>query len=135
MITTLTEDIKKTQIVSACNDWAYALRSKYIDSIIRLYNDKAVLIGTFATSIVNEKEFIKNYFEHLMKKEELDVKFNNDFIIRFYGDIAINSGTYTFSWIENNKKIEIVARFTFAYKNSYGSWEIIEHHSSVVPKI
>jgi hypothetical protein len=132
--TTTTDNIKKQRIIDACDEWASALRSKYVDSIVRLYNDNVVLIGTFATSIVNEKEYIKNYFMHLMKKEKLDVAFNNDFNIRFYGDIVINSGTYIFSWVENNNKIVVPARFTFVYKYSYGNWEIIEHHSSMIPK-
>lgn len=136
MITTtaISETIKKQRIVDLCNDWAYALRSKYEDSIVGFYDEKAVLIGTFAKSIVNEREHIRNYFNHLIKKEQLDVTFNNDFNIRFYGDIAINSGTYVFSWVENNQKIQIPARFTFICKNYYGSWQIIEHHSSMVPR-
>ena len=53
--------------------------------------------------------------------------------IRIYGDIALNSGTYTFSSVRDSKPITRPARFSFVYRNRDGRWLIVDHHSSAVP--
>lgn len=50
-----------------------------------------------------------------------------------YGDIAINTGTSTFSEIRDDKPISRPARFSFLYRNRDGLWVIVDRHSSVVP--
>jgi signal transduction histidine kinase len=53
--------------------------------------------------------------------------------IRIYGDIAINTGTHTFSEVRDGKPISRPARFSFVYRNRDGRWLIVDHHSSAVP--
>ncbi|CAN0468843.1 unnamed protein product, partial [Discosporangium mesarthrocarpum] len=54
-----------------------------------------------------------------------------------YGDFAINAGSYTFAWEdENGVKIEKLARYTFVYEKDHNSptgWIIVDHHSSLMP--
>jgi hypothetical protein len=52
--------------------------------------------------------------------------------IRVYSDIAINTGTSTFSEIRDDKLISRPAQFSFLYRNRDGRWVIVDHHSSAV---
>ena len=56
-------------------------------------------------------------------------------LVRVFGEVALNSGTYTLLSVavRDGKPINIAARFSFAYRNQNGRWVIIDHHSSVVP--
>jgi len=53
--------------------------------------------------------------------------------IRVYGDIAINSGSYSFSQLRDGRTLATPARFTMVFRNRDGRWMIVEHHSSRVP--
>jgi hypothetical protein len=53
--------------------------------------------------------------------------------VRIYGDIAINSGTYSFNNVRDGKPVTTAARFSFVYRNRDGRWVIVDHHSSAVP--
>ena len=56
-----------------------------------------------------------------------------DQLIRVYGNAAINSGYYTFSWIKDGETKSLPARYTFTYVNDGGRWLIVDHHSSALP--
>jgi hypothetical protein len=51
--------------------------------------------------------------------------------VRVFGQIAINSGIYTFSF---NDGASVQARYTFVYRWNGERWMIIEHHSSQMPE-
>jgi hypothetical protein len=53
--------------------------------------------------------------------------------VRVYGEMAVNSGTYTFSTVRDSKPVTIPARFSFVYRNRNGRWMIVDHHSSAMP--
>jgi hypothetical protein len=53
--------------------------------------------------------------------------------IRVFGDMAVDSGTYTFSEKRDGKEIVRPARFSMVFKNEHGNWRIVDHHSWAVP--
>jgi hypothetical protein len=53
--------------------------------------------------------------------------------IRVYGEVAISSGYYTFTYIREGKNTASAARDTFVYRYREGKWLIVDHHSSRVP--
>jgi hypothetical protein len=53
--------------------------------------------------------------------------------IRVYGNLAINTGTYTFSELRDGKEVVRPARFSFVFRNVNGRWLIVDHHSSAMP--
>ena len=53
--------------------------------------------------------------------------------IRVCGDIAIDTGTYTFSEIRDGKELARPARFSLVYRQQGDRWLIVDHHSSAVP--
>ena len=60
------------------------------------------------------------------------VKFG-DQLIRVYGDTAVNTGYYTFSFTKDGETKSIPARYSFTYVKDGNDWKIVDHHSSAVP--
>jgi hypothetical protein len=57
-----------------------------------------------------------------------------DQAIRVYGDTAVNSGTYTWSFTRDGVPRSLPARYSFTYVRQAGRWMIVDHHSSVLPE-
>lgn len=112
--------------------WAEALSSGDESNVTALYHRDAVLWGTLSPVIRNTPELIREYFVKFATLDRIRVEFS-DPVIRQYGNVAINTGYYVFSWYEDGGKVVVPARYTFAYVNE-GGWKIIDHHSSVVPE-
>ena len=60
------------------------------------------------------------------------VKFG-DQLIRVYGNTAVNTGYYTFSYVKDGETESIPARYSFTYVKDGDEWKIVDHHSSAVP--
>ncbi|MET0630061.1 MAG: DUF4440 domain-containing protein [Xanthobacteraceae bacterium] len=60
------------------------------------------------------------------------VKFGNQ-LIRVYGNTAVNTGYYTFSYTKDGETKSIPARYSFTYVKDGNDWKIVDHHSSAVP--
>jgi hypothetical protein len=60
------------------------------------------------------------------------VKFG-DQLIRVFGDTAVNTGYYTFSYVKDGETKSIPARYSFTYVKDGNDWKIVDHHSSAVP--
>ncbi len=119
------------EIKNLGQQWATALASGNPEKIAMLYDPEAFVYATYHTKIATRPELIA-YFKKLMKLPDLKVTFNQQNVRVFWGT-AINSGLYTFSYKENNKTVNVPARYTFVYILSPAGWVITEHHSSVLP--
>jgi hypothetical protein len=53
--------------------------------------------------------------------------------VQVFGDVAINTGFYTRTSVQDGKEVKNPARFTFVYQLRQGKWMIVEHHSSALP--
>lgn len=54
-------------------------------------------------------------------------------LIRVYGETAINTGYYTFSYVKDGEAKTIPARYCFVYVKGDKGWLIVDHHSSAAP--
>lgn len=122
-----------TQEIAALFDkWNAALLSENPDNVVACYAEDAILLPTVSAKVRHNHAEIRDYFVHfLAKKPNGRIDEQN---IRVFGDIAINSGCYTFEVGENNQRINVSARYTFVYRKDTKGWQIIEHHSSVLPE-
>ncbi len=118
----------KDQIVAATAAWAAAFNSRQPAWVTALYGDDAILLGTTGKTIATTPAAVAEYFNDMPKTPNVRVVWGEQHI-RFFGDVAINSGNYTFTF----PKGELPARYTLAFKYRDGRWMIIEHHSSRVP--
>ena len=118
----------REEVAAATDAWATAFNSNQPARVTALYDADAVLWGTAAKTVATTPAAIADYFKVITKFPDLKVKFG-DQNIRVHGDIAINTGYYTFA----GPKAELPARYTLVFRQREGKWLIIEHHSSRVP--
>jgi hypothetical protein len=52
---------------------------------------------------------------------------------RIYGNTAINTGYYTFSYVKDGESKSIPARYSLTFVNDGDKWMIVDHHSSTMP--
>lgn len=124
-------EANSSPIIQVGQQWEKALESRDANKISALYSPEAILYPTFE-SIKTTPQEILAYFQKLTQNTDLKVVFNQQHV-QLHGDIAINSGFYTFSYREGSKKIIVPARYTFVYWREKNHWMIINHHSSVMP--
>jgi hypothetical protein len=56
-----------------------------------------------------------------------------DQLIRVYGNAAVNTGYYTFSYSKDGEMKTLPARYSFTYIKNGERWLIVDHHSSAMP--
>ena len=120
------------EIIEIAKKWKEALSSGNTDNITGLYDKEAVLWGTLSPIIRNTPELIREYFLRFATLEGIQAEFH-EAQIRHFGQLAIHTGYYTFSGIENGKKISDPGRYYVVYKLDKDC-KIIDHHSSVIPE-
>ena len=109
--------------------WVEKIRGNNASQVTELYDDDAILLGTFSDIERHGKELIFNYFENLLRsKIDVEIITKHEHKTEF---LIVSSGLYNFKVKE--KKIK--ARFSFVFLNTNGSWKILSHHSSELPKV
>jgi len=123
----------KEDVAAAAVKWTDAFSEEMPDRIVALYDKEAVLWGTLSPKRNDDTAAIRDYmvgaFAALPARK---VVFGNQ-LIRIYGDTAINSGDYTFSFTRDGKPQSLPARYSFVYRKTAGGWAIVDHHSSPMP--
>ncbi len=124
---------QEKEISSLFDAWNKALQCGDPDQVVSLYSPEAVLLPTIANQPRKSRAEIRNYFELFMQRRPTGTI--NESNIRVYGDIAINSGVYTFELSPPQEEpFSLRARYTFVYRWIQDRWLIIEHHSSLMPE-
>jgi|TARA_A100000164_G_C21442129_1_gene556001 uncharacterized protein (TIGR02246 family) len=121
--------MQDSTISALFEEWNTALQTGRPKNVVTLYEPNAILLPTVSNKVRHNHEEIENYFFNFLKKGPKGVI--NESNIRTFGNIAINSGVYTFSFNDGNT---VQARFTFVYRRNEQRWLIIEHHSSAMPE-
>jgi len=123
----------KEDVAAATQAWADGMNSHDPERVVVLYDPDAVLWGTRSAVLRDNPATVRDYF-NVLRTVPLSYKVVlGEQRIRIYGDVAINTGTYTFSEDRDGKSITRPARFSFVYRNRDGRWMIVDHHSSAVP--
>lgn len=124
-------------VAAAMTEWQTRLAAATPEDpsgVVALYAEDAVLWGTISTERRDTPAAIKDYFvTALAKLPQLSVVFEKP-KIRIYGDTAINTGYYTFSYVKDGAQATLPARYSFTYVKHDGNWMIADHHSSAMPK-
>jgi uncharacterized protein (TIGR02246 family) len=120
-------------VAAAGQKWATIFAENNPDTITQLYGKDAVLWGTLSPTVRSDPAAVKAYFVGAFQAlPKATVKFG-DQLIRVYGDTAINTGYYTFSYTKDGETKSIPARYSFTYVKDGNEWKIVDHHSSAVP--
>ena len=121
------------QIAAVTEDWRAAYDSRDPKRIAALYASDAALWGTNLKAIAVTPAAVAEYFKDAPARPDARVVFTEQ-NVRVYGDLALNSGTYTFNWVRDGKPTTSPARFSFAFRKLDGKWLIVDHHSSRLPQ-
>jgi uncharacterized protein (TIGR02246 family) len=123
----------KDDVMTATTKWAEAFSDANPDRIVALYENDAVLWGTLSPKRRDDIEGIRDYMVAAFAAlPDRKVVFG-DQLIRIYGDIAINTGYYTFSFSRDGQPKSLPARYSIVYQKRPGGWMIVDHHSSAMP--
>src|SRR5437588_312868 len=124
---------KEEEVAAAASTWARALGEDDPDKVLPLYANDAVLWGTLSPTVRADPAALRDYFVTAFKVlPGLKVAFG-DQLIRVYGATAVNTGYYTFSYVQNGEAKTLPARYSFTYVQSGDHWLIVDHHSSAMP--
>ena len=122
------------EILGLFDKWNETLQTGDPAKVALLYDAKeGILVPTISPLVRHNHTEIADYFIIFLARHPFGTITESN--IRVYGDIAINSGLYTFELDgqEEGSRVEVDARFTYVYKKEGDDWLILEHHSSVLP--
>ena len=122
---------QEADILALFAQWNRSLATGDAAKVDANYARDAVLIPTLSNQIRNTPAERIAYFKAEFLPKKPSGKIDKHYL-KCIGDVAINSGLYTFTFGDGTKA---AARYTFVYqKQRDGKWLIIEHHSSKMPK-
>jgi hypothetical protein len=120
-------------VAGAVDKWTTVLAENNPDTIVALYSKDAVLWGTLSPTVRSDPAALKAYFVAAFQAlPKLTVKFG-DQLIRVYGDTAVNTGYYTFSFTKDGETKSLPARYSLTYVKEGNDCKIVDHHSSAMP--
>ena len=120
------------QVTAAALAWGAAYNSRDSSRITALYDSDAVLWGTTAKTMASSPAAIAEYFKDAAARPNARVSFGEQ-NVRDYGDVAVNTGYYTFSGVRDGQPTQRAARYTLVFRKRESKWLIVDHHSSYVP--
>lgn len=117
------------RIAALFDEWNNALQTGDPRKVTALYETNGILLPTVSNDVRHNHAEIEDYFvSFLAKGPQGKIDEQN---IRTFGQVAINSGVYTFSFKDGSS---VQARFSFVYRWNGQRWMIVEHHSSKMPE-
>src|SRR5262245_46831187 len=120
-------------VAGAVDRWTTVLSEDNPDTIVALYSKDAVLWGTLSPTVRSDPAALKAYFVAAFQAlPRLTVKFGEQ-LIRVYGDTAVNTGYYTFSFTKDGETKSLPARYSLTYVKEGNDCKIVDHHSSAMP--
>jgi uncharacterized protein (TIGR02246 family) len=123
----------KDEVAAAVAQWTTVFAENDPDKMLSLYAKEGVLWGTLSPTLRSDPAALRAYFVDAFKAlPQAKVTFG-DQLIRVYGNTALNTGYYTFSYSKDGEAKSIPARYSFTYVKDGDQWMIVDHHSSAMP--
>ena len=124
----------KDDVADAAKLWSEVFAFNDPDKILALYSEDGVLWGTLSPTIRSDRAALRAYFVSAFAAlPNAKVSFGEQ-LVRVYGNAAVNSGYYTFSFTKDGETKYIPARYTFTHIKDGDTWKIVDHHSSTLPQ-
>ncbi|MBI1208103.1 MAG: DUF4440 domain-containing protein [Azospirillum sp.] len=124
-------------IHQALDSWVGAVTSGRADApdlAVAHYAPEGVLWATYSDVIRDNHAAIRDYFVRFTALPKLSCLITHR-NVRLSGDVAVVSGSYTFSYEKDGAKVDVPARYSFVFNRLGGRWLILDHHSSVTPTV
>lgn len=120
------------EVKAATARWIDAFNRRSARDIVALYAKDAVFFGTTSPVLRDSPELVQDYFKSLSSSGDATISVG-DQRVQVFGDVAINTGYYTRTSMQDGALVKNPARFTFVYAKRNGQWQIVNHHSSTLP--
>jgi hypothetical protein len=120
-------------VEATTQQWIAAFNRKSTTEIVALYAKDAVFFGTTSPILRDTPELVRDYFKNIGSLGNSTIALG-EHRVQVFGDVAINTGFYIRTAMQDGKEVKNPARFTFVYQLRQGKWIIVEHHSSAVPE-
>ena len=121
--------MSQNDITALFDQWNAAIQTGDPKTVAALYESNGILLPTLSNKVRHNHEEIEDYFVRFLANGPVGKI--DEGKIRTFGEMAINSGIYTFSFKDGTS---VSARFTFVYRWNGQRWMIVEHHSSAMPE-
>ena len=113
-------------------NWVNTLGTFNPEAVVNLYAPDGILLGTIAENIKVGRDEILTYFNMFVQKKPVGMI--NTMYIQDGGSCKVADGIYTFTLTDSlGKKTEVIARYTFVFKQYMDQWKIASNHSSKQP--
>jgi hypothetical protein len=100
----------KAEVTAATLAWGQTLGENDPEKVLPFYSEDAVLRGTLSPTVRSDRAALRDYFVTAFKVlPGLKVAFG-DQLIRVYGNAAVNTGYYTFSYVKDGETKSLPAR-------------------------
>ena len=119
-------------VAAATQAWVEAFNSREPQRVQALYAPDAVFWGTSSPTLRTTPALIAEYFAGLPSRPNERVELGPS-SVRVFGDIAVNSGSYTFTDMRDGQPVRRPARFSMVFRRVGDRWVIVDHHSSSAP--
>jgi uncharacterized protein (TIGR02246 family) len=115
---------------AALTHWIEAFNAGDSQRVAALYAPDAVLWATTAAGRIDTPEGVHGYFARVLARTPAPrMQLISDHL-REFGALAVHSGRYD---LHLGPHSVAPARFTFVLRLADRSWQVVEHHSSLVP--
>ena len=116
--------------------WMRAINAGDLESLLALYDEKAVLIPTFSNRLLNSPAKVREYFEKLGSREELSIALHEKTLViqPINDDRYALSGIYCWRFALDGELLSFEARFSYILDLMLSN-PIIHHHSSQIPRM
>jgi len=117
-------------IAALFDRWNDTLKSGDPKQVVANYAEQSILLPTVSNTPRLTPAEKEDYFVQFLHSQPSGVIELSQ--IEISGDIAVDSGVYTFTMGASGAVVK--ARYTFVYKWDGANWLIISHHSSAMPE-
>ncbi|MFO0389064.1 MAG: SgcJ/EcaC family oxidoreductase [Alphaproteobacteria bacterium] len=122
-----TPDVK-----AALNAWVEAIETGDVEKVVALYDKNSTMLSAFAIEPITSHKGLTEYYKKVVNEPEISIDVTTQ-DVRIFDNVAVNTGLYTFHWVQDGETMDVPSRFSFVYVLKDGKWAIISHHSSRVP--
>ena len=118
------------EIAALFDRWNQSLQTGDPQKVVANYAERSILLPTVSNKPRLTPAEKADYFHHFLENQpsgEINLR-----QIAIDGNMAVDSGLYTFSFAKTGEKVR--ARYSFTYRWDGKQWLIISHHSSAMPE-
>lgn len=120
------------EVIEAAERWRAAYDARDPSRIAAQYAPDATFWGSTMKCIATDPAGVAAYFKDAALRPDARVRFDSH-NVRILGDVATDSGAYTFTDTRNGAAIANPSRFTMVFQRRGESWTLVHHHSSRLP--